>query len=159
MSGQKPDLKRCHADVKAFYNALTSHNDSQPAPLTPDELAADCLRAISTLAYTIVNGTASALDKLIPESTANSREVPRLRPTLVDLLETENKTSLDEGFLRHALESVRLSHWNPSLSGMIVEPEHQEGNNQLPVSDHFLSFCDCCTISVDADSFTISHCY
>lgn len=129
VSGQDPGFKGGHGDTVAFYRTLTAENNAQVDPLSPDELAADCLRAISTLAFTIVNGTANALDYLLPEVTKPD-EVPRLQETLESLVKRNNEAGLHEAFSRHALEATRLGHWNESLRGMVFKAEYQNRNSR-----------------------------
>ncbi|KAG0147061.1 hypothetical protein CROQUDRAFT_670749 [Cronartium quercuum f. sp. fusiforme G11] len=138
-SGKKHAIKHHHTDAKLFYQALKTLNNAQSSPLSVDELAADCLRVVSTLAYTIVNGTAHALDNLIPESTSKAGELPKLRSTLQDLIKSGNKGGSNEHYFRHALEGARLNHWNPSLRGMIVKAKHQgkqAHNRPIGIIDH-----------------------
>ncbi|EGG06315.1 uncharacterized protein MELLADRAFT_116583 [Melampsora larici-populina 98AG31] len=133
VSGQDPGFKGGHGDTLAFYKTLTAENNAQVDPLSPDELAADCLRAISTLAFTIVNGTANALDYLLPEVTKPD-EVPRIRETLETIIKGNNEPGLHEAFSRHALEATRLGHWNESLRGMVFKSEYQNRNSRsLPI--------------------------
>lgn len=122
-----------------FYAALTAENDAQSTPLSDDELAADCLRALSTLAYTIVNGTAHAIDYLIPPAITKPAEVPTLRATLNGLVKKRSSTNLHEDFLQHGLESARLSHWNPALRGMTVGAEHLERQHGVSGLDYHLA--------------------
>ncbi|KAH9821510.1 heme peroxidase [Melampsora americana] len=124
VSSQDPGFKGGHGDTLAFYSTLTAENNAQVNPLSPDELAADCLRAISTLAFTIVNGTAYALDYLLPEVTKPD-EVPRLRETLEEIVTGNDQVELREAISRHALEATRLGHWNESLRGMVFKTEDQ----------------------------------
>ncbi|KAH9821492.1 heme peroxidase [Melampsora americana] len=113
--GQNLGMRNCHADAIEFYAALTAENDAQPTRLSDDELAADCLRALSTLAYTIPS------------------EVPSLRATLNNLVKKRSSVNLHEEYLQHGLESARLSHWNPALRGMTVCAEHLERQHGKPI--------------------------
>ncbi|KAG0151771.1 hypothetical protein CROQUDRAFT_56657 [Cronartium quercuum f. sp. fusiforme G11] len=131
----KPSIKHSHADTKAFYKALKAKNDAQTTPLSTEELAADCLRAVATLAYTIVNGTAHALDHLLPSSTVKSEENVKLRETLQSALEKYDANSPhgEEMYLKHALEGARLAHWIPDLRGLVVKTENQERQKDRPI--------------------------
>lgn len=125
VTGQGLGLKHSHAETKTFYHVLRSQNNAQENPLSIDELAADCLRAISTLAYTIVNGTAHALNQMITDSPKKVGEISQLHPSSQRPFKNSGQSDSND-YLRYALESVRITHWNPALRGMIVQPENQD---------------------------------
>ncbi|CAH7676984.1 heme peroxidase [Phakopsora pachyrhizi] len=133
-SGQ-PIIKNVHPDCRAFYENLTKQN-ARGAQLSSDELAADCLRAISTLAYTLANGTAHALDYLIPEVDGPNDLGRDLIQSLKDLVKHDEQDrkgfenlKIREIYCRHGLEASRLNHWNPILKGLVVKGENLNRNS------------------------------
>lgn len=126
ITGQS-SIKNVHADCRAFYRALDVSNNAQDSPLSLEELTADCLRAASTLAFTIVNGTAHAIDHLMPSPTSRPDEHPQLRDSLRDVVSNRSfeRPDAQEAYLKHALEAARVTHWDVILRGLIVKPEHE----------------------------------
>lgn len=139
ISGQRLDIKHSSPDTKLFYDTLRVENDAQRIPLSTDELTADCLRAVSTLAYTIVNGTAHALDYLMPAATTQADEIPKLRQTLHDLVYNPrfDRSNIHEAHLKHGLEGVRLAHWNPYLCAVSfgIKLEHRAHPRPIGIID------------------------
>lgn len=133
LSGQH-FITHTHVDSKAFYQALRAVNDAQTHPLSVDELAADCLRAVSTLAYTIVNGTAHALDHLIPPSDSSSssqlEETSGGTGTIFEI-PSDYQTEPVRAYLHQALESARVNHWHPQLRGLVVKSEHKDRKGEV----------------------------
>jgi hypothetical protein len=130
-----PVMKHVHDDTRQFYQSLRELNASQEN-LSSDELAADCLRAVATLAYTMTHGAAHALDHLIAPaepsqgSHLNSKTFQGLR----DLRSLGHEdpsyfqnADIREKYCRYGLESTRLNHWDPSLRGLVsnLGPEIQ----------------------------------
>ncbi|WAQ90262.1 hypothetical protein PtA15_12A250 [Puccinia triticina] len=127
VSGQ-PVMKHVHEDSRRFYHNLRELNASE-GNLSADELAADCLRAVATLAYTMTHGVAHALDHLIPpaEPSTGSHLDSTVFLGLRDLrsLALEDPTcfqnaDIREKYCRYGLESTRLNHWEPALNGLVA---------------------------------------
>ncbi|MBW0542889.1 hypothetical protein O181_082604, partial [Austropuccinia psidii MF-1] len=129
-SGQ-PVLQHVHQDCCRFYSILVTQN-ARENKLTSDELAADCFRAVATLAYSLTHGAAHALDHLIPSSNSTSGLESSASTHLVQSLENlnisfkEDKSKFEQvafraNYSRHGLEATRLNHWDPKLQGFINE--------------------------------------
>ncbi|KAH9455497.1 hypothetical protein Pst134EA_022959 [Puccinia striiformis f. sp. tritici] len=143
VSGQ-PIMKHVHEDSRRFYHSLREINATEEN-LSADELAADCLRAVATLAYTMTHGAAHSMDHLIPpaESSTGSHLDSTAFQGLRDLrsLGIEDPNSFEnaevrEKYCRYGLESTRLNHWEPALKGLVANlgPD-SKGTNQVGTLD------------------------
>lgn len=128
VSGQ-PIMSNVHEDARKFFHTLRERNAIH-GNLGPDELAADCLRALATLAYTITHGAAHALEHLIPAADSISGTPSHLESETLQglrelsLLEQEDPASFQRPEVRmryclYGFESTRLNHWDPSLKGLV----------------------------------------
>lgn len=137
LSGQ-PVMKHVHEDTRQFYQSLRGLNERK-GQLSADELAADSLRAVATLAYTMTHGAAHALDHLIPpaEPTSGSHLDSSAFQGLRDLCALTRQDPISfhnpdirEKFCRYGLESTRLNHWDPALRGLVsnLSPDNRANN-------------------------------
>lgn len=135
ISGQ-PIRVNVPADCKAFYHTLVAQNNRRMR-LSSDELAADCLRAVATLAHSLSTGAAHALDYLLPKPKNPSDEDLPFDQSLSDLIRagqefdatTQNSHDwVREKFCRVGLEASRLNHWDTLLRGMKVTNDQLERN-------------------------------
>jgi len=141
VSGQ-PVMKHVHEDTRRFYQSLRALN-GRDGQLSADELAADSLRAVATLAYTMTHGAAHALDHLLPAAEPSAGSSSHLDSSafqgLRDLcaLTREDPASfhnpdIREKFCRYGLESTRLNHWDPALRGLVSNlGPNTRGSNRI----------------------------
>lgn len=141
ISGQ-PIMRNVHEDSRRFYHTLREQNQGR---LSADELAADCLRAVATLAYTMTHGAGHALDHLIPPADQKSTSHLNLPAFQIwkelEALEHQDpmcfdRTEVRSRYCRYGLESTRLNHWDPHLNGIITtKGSEKKKHNAIAIVD------------------------
>ncbi|MBW0475530.1 hypothetical protein O181_015245 [Austropuccinia psidii MF-1] len=116
-----------YRNSQEFYARLVDQN-SRKNNLALEELAADCFRAVATLAYSLTHGSAHALDYLITPASLCSEEKAEVIYSLEELNRQiwEDKTKFEQPqfrdrYARYGLEATRLNHWVPELQGFIYK--------------------------------------
>lgn len=107
----------CHA----FYENLERVNSQFEDPPSSEELAADCLQALSLLAYVFVNGAATSIDKFLDDEARFGKAVKHART-----VRTADGQAVDAsaGILAtHGLEHIRINHWHDSIKRFVSKKQ------------------------------------
>ncbi|MBW0487309.1 hypothetical protein O181_027024 [Austropuccinia psidii MF-1] len=147
--------KNLHRNPFEFYTRLVAQN-SRKDNLTSDELAADCFRAVATLAYSLTHGSAHALDYLITPESLPSEEKAQVIYSLKELnRQIREDTSRFEQpqfrdrYTKYGLEATRLNHWVPELQGFIYKVDRNS-----TVDKGHIGMIDCkCDLSRDQQEY------